>query len=180
MLIGDIEANARLLRAGDPAVVPLQSLLSPGGVDQAVALIEPTRSGFIELGTAAYDIRLAIAVKMGLPLAGPAGPPRAAGWSFGHGRDGWELSDPTGTIIARCKIGPDRAIDEAAWATQASQAGQVLVAYGMRVGVRVPEGVPTRKYDDRARAEELSRSLAAGRACAAMVRFAEVVRSAEV
>ena len=169
MLIGDVDAHALLLRAGDVAAKPVRSLLPPDGVDVPVALIEPTRTGLIKLGMVAYDIRIAIAAKMGLPLAGPAGPPLAVGWTFWNGPAGWELSDPTRTLIARCKISPDQAIDQDAWASQAARPGQVLVAYETRVGVRVPDGVPARRYDAQARAEELRRSVAAGQACAGMV-----------
>jgi hypothetical protein len=136
-------------------------------------LIEPTRHGFIRLGAAAYDIRIAVAVKMGLSLAGPTGPPLITGWTFGKGPDGWELSDPTGTLVARCKVGPDEGVDEAAWVAQATSTGHVLVVYGMKVGVRVPDGIPARRYDDRARANELGRSLAARQACTAMVAIAD-------
>jgi hypothetical protein len=173
ILIGDVDAHARLLDVVDKAARPLRLLLPSGDVPVPVALIEPTRHGFIRLGPAAYDIRIAAAVKMGLPLAGPTGPPLATGWTFGKGPDGWELSDPTGTLVARCKLGPGEGVSEAAWIAQAARTGQVLVAYGMRVGVRVPDGIPARRYDDQARANELGRSLTAGQACTAMVAIAD-------
>lgn len=172
-LIGDVDAHGRLLNVGNRAAGPLRLLLPSGGVPVPVALIEPTRHGFIRLGATAYDIRIAVAVKMGLPLAGPSGPPLATGWTFGKGPDGWELSDPTGTLVARCKVGTDEGVGEAAWVAQAARTGQVLVAYGVRVGVRVPDGVPARRYDDQARANELGRSLAARQACTAMVAIAD-------
>jgi hypothetical protein len=172
-LIDDVDARARLLSVGNRAAGPLRLLLSSADVPVPVALIEPTRHGFIRLGAAAYDIRIAVAVKMGLPLAGPTGPPLAAGWTFRKGPDGWELSDPTGTLVARCKGCPDEGAGEATWVAQAARTGQVLVAYGMRVGVRVPDGITARRYDDQARANELGRSLAAKQACTAMVAIAD-------
>jgi hypothetical protein len=169
VLISDVDAHARLLSAGSRAAEPLRFLLPSGDIAVPVALIEPVRHGFVRLGTFAYDIRIAIAAKMGLPLAGPTAPPPANGWTFGKGLGGWELFDPTGTLVAKCMISPDEGADEAAWTAQAARTGQVLVAYGMRVGVREPDGVPARRYSDRARASELSRSLAARQACTAMV-----------
>jgi hypothetical protein len=168
-MIGDLDAQALLISADDTAANPLQSLLPPDRADVPVALIEPIRTGLIGLEAGAYDIRIGIATKMGLPLAGPIGPPLAVGWTFTRRPDVWELSDPTKTLIARCKINASGTIDQAAWATRAAEAGQALIAYGMRVGVRVPAGVSARSYDDQARAEELGRSIATGQLCAAMV-----------
>ena len=54
-------------------------------------------------------------------------------------------------------------------------AGQVLIAYGTRVGVRVPDGVPASRYDDRYRAAELRKSLADQRACAAIVTLSQQI-----
>lgn len=154
MLTGDVDAHALLLSAGHAVAMAMRYLLAPDNVDKPVVLIEPARNALIDLGAVAYDIRLAIAVKMGLPLAGPVGPPMAAGWSFAAGPDGWELSDPTGTLIARCEVAPDQALDETAWALQAATAGQVLIAYRTRVGVRVPDGVPTRLYNNQVRSAD--------------------------
>lgn len=169
ILISDVDAHARLLSASNRAAEPLRLLLPSSDIAVPVALIEPIRHGFVRLGASAYDIRNAIAAKMGLPLAGLAAPPLATGWTFGKGPDGWELSDPTGTLVARCTVGPDEGADEAAWTTRAAATGQALVVYGMRVGVRAPDRVPARRYGDQACASELGRSLAARQACTAMV-----------
>ena len=168
-LISDVAAHTRLLYTGDPAARPLRTLLAGDPGEIPVALIEPARAGLVSLGAVSYDIRVSIAAKMGLPIAGPAGPSTAPGWTFGSSPGGWELVDPTKTLIARCKVAPEAAGDERAWASQAARTGRVLIAYGTQVGVRLPGGVKCRSYDDHSRAQELAGSLAAGNACAALV-----------
>jgi hypothetical protein len=170
-LAGDIDADIRLPRAHDVAAEPLRSLLGAENAGAPVALIEPLRNGLVQHGEGTYDIRIAIATKMGLPLAGPIGPRMAERWTFGLRQGKWELTDPTGTVIARCEVATADAAGEPAWTAQAMTTGQVLVAYGTRVGVRVPDGVPASRYDDRYRAAELRTSLANRQACAAIVRL---------
>ena len=174
-LVGDVDADIRLLRAGDAAAEPLRSLLGSENAGVPVAVIEPLRNGLVQHGEGTYDIRIAIATKMGLPLAGPIGPRMAERWTFGPRQGKWELTDPTGTLIAKCEIAAGDAADEPAWTAQAMAVGQVLVAYGTRVGVRVPDGVPANRYDDRYRAAELRKSLADWQACAAIVSLPEHV-----
>ena len=154
-LESDVDADIRLLRADDTAAEPLRSLLDAENAGVPVALIEPLRNGLVQHGQGTYDIRIAIATKMGLPLAGLTGPRSAAGWTFGPRQGKWELTDPTGTLIARCEVSTGDSAGEPAWTAQAMAAGQILIAYGMRVGVRVPDGVPASRYDDRYRAAEL-------------------------
>jgi hypothetical protein len=170
-LAGDVDADMRLLRADDAAAQPLRSLLDAENGGVPVALIEPLRNGLVQHGEGTYDIRIAIATKMGLPLAGPIGPPTAERWTFGPHQGKWKLTDPTGTLIARCEVDTGDAADEPAWTAQAMAAGQVLVAYGTRVGVRVPDGLPASSYNHQYRAAELRKSLAGRQACAAIVRL---------
>lgn len=170
-LFGDVCADVRLLRADDPAAEPLRS---PGNTERAalpVALVEPLRNGFIQHGRGAYDIRIAVASKMGLPLAGPISPHPSDGWAFGPHQGKWELTDPTGTLIASCAVSIPDALGEPAWTAQAISAGKILIIYGMRVGVRVPDGVPDSHYNDQYRAAELSKSLFSQQACAGIVRL---------
>jgi len=140
-----------------------------------VALIEPVRNGLIQRSDGTYDIRVAIATKMGLPLAGPIGPHLAAGWTFGPREGKWELTDPTATLIARCDIATGGAAGEPAWTAQALAVGQILIAYGSRVGVRVPDGVLPSHYDDRYRATELRKSVLSRQACIAIVKLPQQI-----
>jgi hypothetical protein len=170
-LDGDIDAYIRLLRADDTATEPLRSLLGTENAEVPVALIEPARNSLVQHGEGTYDIRIAIATKMGLPLAGPVGPRLVPGWTLGPRQGKWELTDPTGTLIARCEVAREDSTGEPAWTAQAMAVGQILVAYGTRVGVRVPDGLAASLYDDRYRAAELRKSLADRQACAAIVRL---------
>lgn len=137
-LVGDVDAEMRLLRTDDIATEALRSVLDTDNARVPVALIEPIRNGLAQHGEGTYDIRLAIATKMGLPLPGSFGPRLAPGWTFGPRQGKWELSDPTATVIARCEVAAEDSVGEAAWTAQAVTAGQVLIAYGTRVGVRFP------------------------------------------
>jgi len=168
-LESEIDAEIRLLRAGDAAAEPLRPLIAAGKAGMPVALIEPVRAVLIQDDGGIYDVRIAVATKMGLPLAGPTASRLAPGWTFGPRQGKWELTDPTGTIIARSKVSAGDSAKEPAWTTQAITAGQILIAYGTQVGVRVPGGVPASRYDDQYRAAELRQSLAGQRACVAIV-----------
>jgi hypothetical protein len=64
-----------------------------------IALVEPIRSNLIQHGGSFYNAPLAVAVKMGLPLAAPTGTRLAAGWMFGPRHRKWELLDPMGALI---------------------------------------------------------------------------------
>ena len=68
-LSGDADAGIRLLRVDDTAAEPVRSLLDAETTRLPVALIEPLRNGLVQHGEGTYDIRIAVATKMGLPLA---------------------------------------------------------------------------------------------------------------
>jgi hypothetical protein len=172
-LNNDPDASIRLLRREDTAAQLLRSVLSAENAEAAVALIEPLRNIVVAHGEGSYDLRLAIATKMGLPLPGPVSPLVAAGWTLGPRQGKWELADPTGTLVARCAVATWDIAAEPAWTAQAITVGQILIAYGTRVGVRIPDGVPVSRYDDRYRAAELHKSLASRQACTAIVRFSQ-------
>lgn len=174
-LDADTDAYARLLQPDDPAAEPLRSLLGTENAELPAALIEPARNALVHHGEDTYDIRIAIATKMGLPLAGPIAPRLAVGWTFGPRQGKWELTDPTGTLIAGCELAIEDSAGEPAWTAQAMAARQILIAYGTRVGVRVPDGVPANRYDDRYRAAELRKSLTGRQACAAIVRLPQQI-----
>jgi hypothetical protein len=166
---GGIDGHIRLLAADDTAAELLRSLVEDQNAELPVALIESHRMVVIPYKGTFYDIGLAIATKMGLPLAGPTGPRLAAGWSLGPREGKWELTDPTGTLVARCEVVTRDAAREPAWTAQAMTVGQMLVAYGSEVGVRVPDGVQTSRYYDGAATQELRQSLGSRRACLAVV-----------
>lgn len=174
-LESDVDAGIRLLHADDAVAEPLQAFLDTANAGVPVALIEPLRNGLVQHGEDTYDIRIAIATKMGLPLAGPIGPRLTAGWTFGPRQGKWELTDPTGTLIARCEVSTEDSAREPVWTAQAMAAGQILIAYGIRVGVRVPDGVPSSHYDDRHRAAEIRESLAIRQACVAIVGLSQQI-----
>jgi hypothetical protein len=153
-LAGDAAAAIWLLPAGGTSSEPLRAVLDAEDTGLPVALIEPVHNALVQHGDDAYDIRIAIATKMGLPRAGPIAPRPAAGWALGPRQGKWELTDPAGTLIASCEVSAGDAAGEPAWTAQAMAAGQILIAYGTRVGVRVPEGEPASHYDDRYRAGE--------------------------
>lgn len=176
-LESDIAADIRLLRADDMAAEPLRALLDAENAGVPVALIEPLRNYLVQHAEGTYDTRVAVAAKLGLPLAGPAGPRLVPGWTFGPCQGKWELTDPTGTLIARCQVSAGDSTGEPAWTAQAVAAGHILIAYGTRVGVRIPDGVPASQYDDRYRAAELGKSLASQQACTALVRLSQQIRA---
>ncbi len=91
-LESDVDAGMRLLHADDAVAEPLLALLGAENAGVPVALIEPLRNGLVQHGEDTYDIRIAIATKMGLPLTGPIGPRLAAGWTFGPHQGKWDLT----------------------------------------------------------------------------------------
>ncbi|HUZ55354.1 MAG TPA: hypothetical protein VMU94_22850 [Streptosporangiaceae bacterium] len=173
MMADDLDADIRLLRADDAAADQLRSFLGAENAREPVALIEPIRNAFVQRGEEGYGIRLAIATKMGLPLAGPIGSRLALGWTFGPRQGKWELTDPTGALIARGVVSARDSAGEPAWTAQAMAVGQILIAYGMRVGVRIPDGVPASSYHDLYRAAELRKSLVGQQACTAIVNLSQ-------
>src|SRR5258707_3378698 len=118
-LDGDVDAHIRLLRADDTTAELLRSLIKADNGTDPVALIEPLRNALVWDGEGGYDIRIAIATKMGLPLAGPIGAHLAAGWTLGPRQEKWELTDATGTVIARFEVVAGGAATEPAWTAQA-------------------------------------------------------------
>ena len=176
-LEGTAEAEIRLLYAQDEAAQPLRPLFPRANATMPIAPVEPTRSNLIQQGDSFYNARLAVAVKMGLPLAVPTAARLADGWTFGPRRGKWELLDPTGTLIASCMLRGGDAVEEPAWTAQAMTADEILIVYGDRIGVRDPDGMPASQYDDQQRARELIDSLSNQQVCAATVRPAQPIRA---
>jgi hypothetical protein len=115
----------------------------------------------------AYDLRTAIAVKLGFGLLGtPAtGPPIAENWTFSFHENTSALTDPTGTVLAEFETA-----DDPQWRAQFERCTEIVVIYGIEIGVRCPKGTPEDSYDDQTRAEELSSSRRAGTATWGIVR----------
>jgi hypothetical protein len=174
-LNNDLDAQIRLLRNDDATAELLRSVLNVDNAGVPGALIEPLRNVLVAHGDGSYDFRLAIATKMGFPIPGPVSPLVAAGWTLGPRQGKWQLTDPTGTLIARCEVVTRDIAAEPAWTAQAVAASQILIAYGTRVGVRIPDGVPSIRYDDQYRAAELHKSLASLQACAAIVKISQQI-----
>lgn len=173
----DPNAEIRLLYADDAAAEPLWPLLDPRNARMPIALIEPIRSGLVQHRDGMYDARIAIAAKMGLPVAEPARACSADGWTFGPRHGQWELTDPTGTLVARCVAHGRDSVAEPLWTGQVTAIAESLIVYGARIGVRAPEGVPASRYDDQRRVAELHDSLASRQACAAIVKLPQHIRA---
>lgn len=181
-LLDDTAANIRLLFSGHPALgdlpIDLAPEATPSGSGQVtetgpvpVALIEPVITGHLPPaipGSPPYDLRTAIAAKLGLPLltaqASPPGP--AANWTLERRAGIFVLTDPTGSVLAQTT-----APEQSRWRNLAERLGQVVIIYGPEVGVRSPSGILQDHYDDNARAAELSQSRATGTANWGIVRF---------
>lgn len=159
-LLDDPVAKGRLLLADSPALgrtgTTLRRGTTAGSVPLPVALVEPRRTartmtvqglppGYL------HDLRVGIAVKLGLALlTAPASPPAAANWVLRRAGELLILADPTGASLAEFTIP-----DEPEWLAAAGQHGEVIVIYGPQIGVRRPASVPHGGYDDHARAAEL-------------------------
>jgi len=178
-LLADLAADVRLIFSGHPALRQLAIDLAPGTGSPAsahrvtatpipVALIEPARTGHVQavIGRSPYDVRTAIAAKLGLPVLTDhaSGPPHAENWTLHYGSASYVLTDPTGLALARCTT-----VGQSDWRHRAEELGQVVVIYGPRIGVQRPSGTPPDRYDTRA--AELSRSQANGMANWGIVRF---------
>lgn len=183
-LLDDVSADLRVLYSGHPALgglvidmVPETSAPGTARSDAAsvpIALIEPVRTGKVPPtvpGGSSYDVRTAIAAKLGLPVltAQLRAPLTAAHWTLEYGPTSCVLADPTGSALARC-----RADNQANWRDLAKRLSKVVVIYGPSIGVRRPSGTPADRYDDTARAIELSHARATGIANWGIVRFVTI------
>jgi hypothetical protein len=131
-----------------------------------VALIEPVNYRVLQLDDVYYSLTTAIASKLGLVQAQLGStPPIAVNWTF-RDKPCCELSDPTGTVLAKFRHAPDPQ-----WRTAAHTQGHVLVLYGGELGVRKPDGLAAIEYDDRARDQELHAALAGATVLTALVPY---------
>lgn len=176
-LLDDTAAQARLVLAGAAVLGSLRTDTRyperPDHDDAPVpfAIIEtPTtiRVPLPDHGGRTYDIRAAIAMKLGLhPLgATTATVPPAPNWRVEYGKPS-TLLDPTGTAVATFTVP-----DDPEWLRHARRHGSVAVIYGTNVGVKRPGTVPPWMYDDTARAAELQTSRLEGAVTCGLVAFA--------
>jgi hypothetical protein len=107
-------------------------------------------------------------IKAGLqPLTWPAALVQpAVGWSLRRMGDGIELRDVHGGPWVRCSI-----TLEPRWVSAAVSWRQVLVLYGVRLGVRVPPIQGNRRYGPAERRAELKQARQAGIVAAGFVRW---------
>jgi len=80
--------------------------------------------------------------------------------------EGIELRDAHGGLWVRCAIRL-----EPRWVSAAVSWGQVLVLYGVRLGVRVPPNLGNRPYGPAERRAELQQARQAGIVAAGFVRW---------
>jgi hypothetical protein len=90
----------------------------------------------------------------------------AAGWTLHRTADGIELHDALGGPWVRCAV-----LLEPRWVSAAVSWGQVLVLYGVRLGVRVPPKQGSRRYGPAERRAELKQARQAGIVAAGFVRW---------
>lgn len=90
----------------------------------------------------------------------------AAGWTLQCTAEGIELRDAHGGPWVRCEV-----LLEPRWVSAAVSWGQVLVLYGVRLGVRIPPNQGTRRYGPAERRAELKQARQAGIVAAGFVRW---------
>jgi hypothetical protein len=90
----------------------------------------------------------------------------AEGWTLRRTGDGIELCDARGGPWVRCAVRL-----EPRWVSAAVSWGQVLVVYGVRLGVRVPPNLGKRRYGPAERRAELQQARQAGIVAAGFVRW---------
>jgi hypothetical protein len=90
----------------------------------------------------------------------------AVGWSLRRTGDGIELRDAHGGPWVRCAVSL-----EPRWISAAVSWRQVLVLYGVRLGVRIPPNQGNRRYGPAERRAELKQARQAGIVAAGFVRW---------
>jgi hypothetical protein len=90
----------------------------------------------------------------------------AVGWTLHRTADGVELRDAHGGPWVRCAV-----LLEPRWVSAAVSWRQVLVLYGVRLGVRVPPNQGNRPYGPAERRAELKQARQAGIVAAGFVRW---------
>jgi hypothetical protein len=174
-LARDLDAEAQATFSDDQAVglgrVAPAPGDSPATTEQVpVLLLEPRTAMLVanpETGEATEGQVEAI-IKAGLQrLTWPATLLEpAAGWTLQRTGDGIQLCDAQGGPWVRCAIGL-----EPRWVSAAVSWGQVLVLYGVRLGVRIPPNLGNRHYGPAERRTELQQARQAGIVATGFVRW---------
>jgi hypothetical protein len=171
----DLDAEARATYADDHAVglgrVAPAPGESPATTDQVPVLLLEPRTAMVMTNPETGEVtegQVETIIKAGLGrLTWPAALVQpAVGWSLQRMGDGIELRDAHGGPWVRCAVRL-----EPRWISAAVSWGQVLVVYGVRLGVRVPPNQGNRRYGSAERRAELQQARRAGIVAAGFVRW---------
>jgi hypothetical protein len=172
----DLDAEARATYTDDQAVglgrVAPAPGESPTTTDQVPVLLLEPRTAMVITNPETGEVtegQVETIIKGGLQrLMWPAAlvQPAAAGWSLRRMGDGIELRDAHGGPWVRCAV-----TLEPRWVSAAVTWRQVLVLYGVRLGVRVPPNQGNRRYGSAERRAELKQARQAGIVAAGFVRW---------
>jgi hypothetical protein len=171
----DLDAEARATYTDDHAVglgrVAPAPGESPATTDQVPVLLLEPRTAMVMTNPETGEVtegQVETIIKAGLGrLTWPAALVQpAVGWSLQRMGDGIELRDAHGGPWVRCAVRL-----EPRWISAAVSWGQVLVVYGVRLGVRVPPNQGNRRYGSAERRAELQQARRAGIVAAGFVRW---------
>jgi len=171
----DLDAEARAANTDDQAVglgrVAPAPGESPATTDQVPVLLLEPRTAMVMTNPETGEVtegQVETIIKAGLGrLTWPAALVQpAVGWSLQRMGDGIELRDAHGGPWVRCAVRL-----EPRWISAAVSWGQVLVLYGVRLGVRVPPNQGNRRYGPVERRAELQQARQAGIVAAGFVRW---------
>jgi len=171
----DLDAEARATYTDDHDVglgrVAPAPGESPATTDQVPVLLLEPRTAMVMTNPETGEVtegQVETIIKAGLGrLTWPAALVQpAVGWSLQRMGDGIELRDAHGGPWVRCAVRL-----EPRWISAAVSWGQVLVLYGVRLGVRVPPNQGNRRYGPVERRAELQQARQAGIVAAGFVRW---------
>jgi len=171
----DLDAEARATYTDDHDVglgrVAPAPGESPATTDQVPVLLLEPRTAMVMTNPETGEVtegQVETIIKAGLGrLTWPAALVQpAVGWSLQRMGDGIELRDAHGGPWVRCAVRL-----EPRWISAAVSWRQVLVVYGVRLGVRVPPNQGNRRYGSAERRAELQQARRAGIVAAGFVRW---------
>jgi hypothetical protein len=171
----DLDAEARATFTDDKAVglgrIAPAPGESPATTEQVPVLLLEPRTAMMMANPETGEVtegQVDAIIKAGLQrLTWPAALVEpTAGWTLQRTADGIELRDAHGGPWVRCVV-----LLEPRWVSAAVGWGQVLVLYGVRLGVRVPPNQVSRRYGPAERRAELKQARQAGIVAAGFVRW---------